>query len=65
MDSVQYNTEHCVINDDMDDEHSILGVAETACQVGVLCADSMNSYVHVRVVVLQRSTYRNFQKCKF
>ena len=24
-----------------------------------------NKYVHVRVVVLQRSAYRNFQKCKF
>ena len=23
MDSVQYNTEHCGINDDTDDEHSI------------------------------------------
>ena len=23
MDSVQYNTEHCGINDDMDDEHRV------------------------------------------
>ena len=23
MDSVQYNTEYCGINDDMDDEHSV------------------------------------------
>ena len=24
MDSMQYNAEHCGINDDMDDEHSVL-----------------------------------------
>ena len=43
-DSVQYNTEHCGINDDTDNEHSQhLGAAETACRVGVLCADSMNT----------------------
>ena len=29
-----------------------LGVAETACRVGVLCADSMNTCMSVFVVVL-------------
>ena len=63
MDSVRYNAEHCGINDDTDDE---LGVAETACRVGVLCADSrFNEYVHVLVVILQRSAYRILKKCKF
>ena len=62
MDSVQNNTEHCGINDNTDDEQSVFNcVAEITCRV--LCADLM--YVHVRVVVLQRSAYRNFQKCKF
>ena len=52
MDNVQYNTKQRGINDDTDDEHGVC-VAETACWVGVLCADSMNTF------------YRNFQKCKF
>ena len=38
-----------------------LGVAETACRVGVLCADSMNTCM----VVLQRSAYRFFKSASF
>ena len=44
MDSVQYNAEHCGINDNTDDNTAFrLGVAETAYRVGVLCTDSMNT----------------------
>ena len=55
MDSVQYNTEHCGINDDTDDEHSVYHMCQSP-----LCW--FNEYVHIRVVVLQHSAYRNFSK---
>ena len=46
MDSVQYNTEHCGINDDpwwhgWWAQH--LWIAETTCRVGIRCADLMNT----------------------
>ena len=46
MARMQYNAEHYGINDDMAWMMSTafrLGVAETACRVGVLCADSMTT----------------------
>ena len=61
MDSVQYNTEHCGINDDTDDEHR-----EFRCSRNRLSSQNplcwFNEYVHVRVVVLQCSTYRILYK---
>ena len=61
MDSVQPNAEHCGINDDTAFR---LGVGWNRCRVRVpLCW--FNEYVHVRVVILQRSAYRIFKKCKF
>ena len=44
MDSVQYNTSQGTVESMMTQMMSTarLGVAETACPVGVLCADSMN-----------------------
>ena len=47
MDSMHYNAEHCGINDDMAWMMSTafrLGVAETACRVGVLCAESIERF---------------------
>ena len=65
MDSVQYNAEHCGINDGTDDEHSVLA----RCSRNRLSSRSplcwFNEYVHVRVVILQRSAYGIFKKCKF
>ena len=61
MDSVQYNTEHCGINDDTDDEHR-----EFRCSRNRLSSQNplcwFNEYVHVHVVVLQRSAYRILYK---
>ena len=62
MDSVQYNTRHC-------------GMITRMMSTAFMCSRNrpssrsplcwFNEYVYVRVVVLQYSAYRNFQKCKF
>ena len=64
MDSVQYNTESTV-------ELIMTLMMSTALRYSRNCLSSrsslcrFNEYMHVRVVVLQHSAYRNFQKCKF
>ena len=50
MDSVQYNTEHCGINDDTDDEHSAFRCSRNrlSSQNPLRhCADSMNMCMSV------------------
>ena len=71
MDSVQRNTEHCGMHDDMNDEHRFK--VKQKPSIGVLCTDSktclswMNTciLIIVHVIVLQRNAYRNLQMCRF